>query len=88
MQKPELVRFLTDRTGRGVKLEGLGTYLPNIDPQGRFDASYRQESQVRMTLNEPGVFTGRNLNTNQYTSKSSEQLVALWNEEHPDDPIE
>jgi hypothetical protein len=44
--------------GQGVKLEGPGTYLPNINYQGEFDVAYRMDSQLKRALNA-GDFSGR-----------------------------
>jgi len=110
VQKAELVRYLSDRTGvnegevsmmlaelrdaviffnrsgRGVKLEGLGTYLPNIDLGGVFDISHRQDAFIKAALNTPNTFTGAILNR-EYIGKTANDLVAKWNSEHPDDPV-
>ena len=54
------------RSGRGVLLDGLGTYLPYIKLDGTLIVSHRLDPHIR---------------------KSSAELVELWNEDHPDDPI-
>jgi hypothetical protein len=72
--------------GQGVKLEGLGTYLPNINYQGEFDVAYRMDSRLKRALNA-GTFSGR-LRNQQHIGKRLEEIIALWNREHPDDPVE
>jgi hypothetical protein len=72
--------------GQGVKLEGLGTYLPNINYQGEFDVAYRLDPGLKRALNA-GNFSGR-LRNREHIGKSSDEIVALWNREHPDDPVE
>ncbi len=72
--------------GHGVKLEGLGTYLPNINYQGEFDVAHRLDRELKRALNA-GNFSGRILNK-KHIGKSSDEIVALWNSEHPDDPVE
>ncbi len=74
------------RQGRGVRLEGLGTYLPNIDLSGAFDVQHRLDPEIRKALNVPGTFTGAILNR-ENIGKSPDELVAMWNEAHPDDPV-
>lgn len=74
------------RAGRGVKVEGLGTWLPNIDVAGQFDVQYRMDSFLKNALNAEGVFTGTIINR-ENIGKTSDELVALWNAEHPDDPV-
>lgn len=74
------------RAGRGVKVEGLGTWLPNIDVAGQFDVQYRMDSFLKNALNAEGVFTGTIINR-ENIGKTSDELVALWNADHPDDPV-
>jgi hypothetical protein len=72
--------------GRGVKLEGLGTYLPNINYQGVFDVAHRLDRGLKKALNRKGNFTGR-IRNKKNIGKSSEAIFARWNQEHPEDPI-
>ena len=74
------------RAGRGVKAEGLGTWLPNIDTTGVFDVQYRMDSFLKNALNVQGIFSGDILNR-ENIGKTSAELVAKWNEEHPEDPV-
>jgi nucleoid DNA-binding protein len=74
------------RAGRGVKVEGLGTWLPNIDTAGEFDVQYRMDSQLKSALNVEGIFAGTILNR-ENIGKTSDELVALWNAAHPDDLV-
>ncbi len=74
-----------NRYGQGVKLEGLGTYLPNIRLDGTFDVQHRLNWGLRRELNR-GDFRGTILNRRNI-GKTPDELVALWNEEHPDDPV-
>jgi hypothetical protein len=75
-----------NRAGRGVKLEGLGTYLPNIQLDGGFDVQHRLDPAIKDGLNAPGTFTGV-ITNRQHIGKTADELVALWNAEHPDDPV-
>ncbi|RME69472.1 MAG: hypothetical protein D6784_18400 [Chloroflexi bacterium] len=110
VQKQELVRYLSGRTGlnegeldlvlrelrdaviffnragRGVKIEGLGTYLPNIRLDGTFNVQHRLDRDVQDGLNTPGTFTGTILNR-ENIGKTADELVAIWNQQHPDDPV-
>jgi hypothetical protein len=72
--------------GQGVKLEGLGTYLPNINYQGEFDVAYRIDPGLKRALNA-GNFSGR-IRNKEHIGKTSGEIAALWNREHPDDPVE
>ena len=74
------------RAGRGVKVDGLGTWLPNVGLDGTFDVQYRMDSFLKNQLNITGIFTGTIINR-ENIGKTSEDLVAKWNEEHPDDQV-
>lgn len=71
--------------GRGVKLEGLGTYLPNINYQGEIDAAHRLDRRLKRQLNN-GSFSGK-IRNKKNIGKTVAQVVAMWNAEHPDDPV-
>ena len=72
--------------GRGVKLEGLGTYLPNINYQGEIDAAHRLDRRLKRGLNN-GSFSGK-IRNKKNIGKTVEEVIALWNAEHPDDPVQ
>ncbi len=74
------------RTGRGVKIEGLGSYLPNVKLDGALDIEYRQAPDLKNGLNAPGAFTGQ-IENKAYIGKTADDLVAVWNEAHPEDPV-
>lgn len=73
--------------GRGVKLEGLGTYLPNINYQGVFDVAHRLDRRLKRALNIKGVFSGR-IRNKKNIGMTAEEVFARWNEEHPEEPVE
>jgi hypothetical protein len=72
--------------GRGAKIDGLGTYLPKVKLDGRFDVSHRLDATIRNALNSPNAFSGEIENRNNI-GKTADDLAALWDEAHPDDPI-
>jgi hypothetical protein len=74
-----------NRSGYGVKLEGLGTYLPNIRLDGTLDVQHRLDWGLRRDLNR-GKFQGTILNRRN-VGKTPDELVALWNAAHPGDPV-
>ncbi len=74
------------RMGQGVKLEGLGTYLPKIGLDGTFDVEHRLDRGLKRLLNI-GIFYGKILNRRNI-GKTADELVGLWDVEHPDDPVE
>ena len=74
-----------NRQGRGVRLEGLGTYLPNINYRGELDVAYRLDRELKRALNN-GSFSGR-IRNKKNIGKTAAEVIALWNAEHPDDPV-
>ena len=72
--------------GRGVKLEGLGTYLPNVNYQGMFDVAHRLDRSLKKELNVEGKFWGH-LHNKKNIGKNAREVFALWDQEHPEDPV-
>jgi hypothetical protein len=82
--RDQIIAF--NRTGRAVKVEGLGTFAPNIDLNGTLAITYRPDPTLNFGLNAPGTFTGTIANR-EFIGKSPTELVERWNNEHPEDPI-
>lgn len=72
--------------GRSVRT-GIAIYTPSIDLDGDIEVKVKLDKRVLSALNADGAFQGRIANA-ENIGKSSDDLVATWNEEHPDDPIE
>ena len=75
------------RTGQAVKIEGLGTFTPTIRLDGSLDILFRPDPDMLRQLNDPTKFYAKILNKANI-GKLADELVAQWNEEHPDDPVE
>jgi len=75
------------RQGMPVAIEGLGMYAPSIDLSGEFDCLHRPDRQIVLGLNQPGVNNAEVVNQDNI-GKATKELIALWNEMHPDDPVE
>jgi len=84
--KWEAITFF-NRQGQGVKLVKLGTYLPKIALDGKFGVSHRLDVVIRNGLNAPGSFSGEIANRSN-VGKTPDELVAQWNAEHPEDPVQ
>ena len=82
--RDQIIEF--NRAGRAVKVEGLGTYAPNISLDGTFDLQYRADTAFANGLNIPGIFTGTILNR-ENIGKTGEELVSKWNAEFPEDQV-
>jgi hypothetical protein len=74
------------RRGSPVKISGLGTFLPAIKIDGRFKLGLRLDRKLHYGLNAEGasctVLNQPNIGITQA------DMIARWDAEHPDDPIE
>ncbi len=75
-----------NRSGRAVKIEGLGIWTPNMELDGKLDVQYRADTALNIGLNVDGTFTGDVVNS-ENVGKTGDQLVERWNEMHPEDPV-
>ena len=82
--KFRLIGYL--RAGRAVKVDGLGTWTPTISLDGTISIQYRPDMAFDYELNQPGVFTA-NIYNRDNIGKTSQDLINLWNEAHPEDPV-
>src|SRR5687768_8798365 len=82
--RDQLIEHL--RSGRAVKVDGLGIWTPTIGLEGTLDIQYRPDPAFSYGLNLPGVFTGK-IHNPQNIGKTSEDLIGLWNVAHPEDPV-
>ena len=82
--RDQIVEFC--RSGRAVKVEGLGTFTPSIDLDGYLAIAFRADPAMNYGLNLPGTFSGTIINR-EFIGKTSDELVAKWNEEHTDDLV-
>lgn len=73
------------RSGRAVKVEGLGRFEPIMDLDGKLTISFRPDPAFAYSLNAR-AFEGNVLNRDNI-GKTGEDLVNLWNENFPEDPV-
>lgn len=73
--------------GQGVQLDVLGTFTPVIKQDGTFTVKYLPSVRLKSEMNKDHWYKG-NMNNRDMIGKSSDDMVARWNEEHPDDPID
>ncbi len=83
--RDHIIEFV--RSGRSVKIEGLGTWTPNVTLDGTLDIQYRADTALTNGLNVPGTFTGRIINRDNI-GKTADELVAMWNIDNPTDLVE
>ena len=82
--RDKIIEFI--RSGRAVKIEGLGTWTPNIGLDGSLTIQYRPDTALINALKVPGTFTGR-VSNRENIGKTGDELVAQWNEAHAEDPV-
>ena len=82
--RDQIIEFC--RAGRAVKVDALGTFSPSIDLEGNLAISFRPNPTFSTNLNLPGTFSGTILNR-EHIGKTGDQLVQMWNEQYPDDPV-
>ncbi len=83
--RDHIIEFV--RSGRSVKVEGLGTWTPNITLDGSLDIQYRPDTALTNGLNVPGTFTGTIINR-ENIGKTADDLVTMWNTENPTDLVD
>ena len=79
-----LTHFL--RSGRSVRLNGIGIFTPTVGMDGQKRIRYRSGTLLRRILDQ-GAFRGtvRNAEASKLTP---EDYKRLWDEAHPEDPLE
>lgn len=73
--------------GTPVKLPGVGRFAPSIKGDGRIRIAFRQNRDMRDALNLVGAYHGA-IRHRENIGLTPEEYKALWDAEHPDDPLE
>ena len=76
-----------NRQGTPVKLPGVGTFTPSINRKGTYKVNFRADQALKKGMNAPGAYDGRMQNRGNI-GLSNEELKALWDADHPDDPLQ
>jgi hypothetical protein len=71
-----------------VEIEGLGRLIMDIDLNGQLTLGLRMETDFIEELNARFDKGAETLMNAEHVGKSSAELYDLWDEEHPDDPVE
>jgi len=82
----ETIRHYAVR-GHAVRLSGLGIYAPSVGLDGTITIQHRADRYLIKELNKQGAFRGEILRR-EHIGKKRIDLETLWNEAHPDDPID
>jgi hypothetical protein len=75
------------QAGETVKLDGLLTISPNMKVGGEVTLTLRPDRGAMAGLNNPTLWTADKVANHANLAKGVDELVALWNKEHPDDPV-
>lgn len=76
------------QAGETVKIDGLLQVAPNMKVGGSVNMSLRSDRGALAGLNNPRLWTGAKIINHAHISKTTEELVTLWNTDYPDDPVE
>lgn len=83
-RRETLIGLLLD--GRRVRTGGA-TYYLSIDLEGKFSVKVKPDARITRVANQKRAFRGRIANV-ENIGKTSDELVAMWDTNHPDDPVE
>jgi hypothetical protein len=74
--------------GRSLRLPGIGLLSPEISLDGKIIVTLKLDKEIINELNqEVDGFWGEIINK-KMIGKTVDELVNIWNEQHPDDPVE
>jgi len=76
-----------NRRGTPVKLAGLGIFSPSIGRDGTYRIKVRPDPSLVKGINADSAFNGRVFNRDAI-GLDNNGFKALWDAEHPDDPLE
>jgi hypothetical protein len=73
--------------GSPVKLPGLGWFSPSIKRDGKYCINLRVDKELKKGINAEDAFYGEVIN-HTHIGLDNETYKSLWDEEHPDNPLE
>ena len=76
-----------NRRGTPVKLDQIGTFTPSVKRAGVRKINIRMDMSLKNGINEDNKFTAQIVNRNNI-DLTDEDYKALWDADHPDDPLE
>jgi nucleoid DNA-binding protein len=72
--------------GRTVILNRLGRYSPTLKITGEIKAKHVADNDLKKAVNNLDLYEGTIVNRENIV-ENSDELVAIWNDLHPEDPI-
>ena len=76
------------QNGETVKLDGVINIQPQMKVGGQVGLSLRADRSAIAGLNDPQLWPASKVTNHVHMRKTTDELVVLWNEEHPDDLVE
>jgi hypothetical protein len=76
-----------NKQGTPVKISGVGIFRPSINRDGKFNIHLRADTALKKGINAPDAYSGTVLNKD-HIGLDDAGYKALWDEDHPDDPLE
>jgi len=76
------------QAGETVKIDGLVNISASMKVGGKVNLSLRVDREAQAGLNNPTLWGAGKVSNYANMTKSTKELVALWNQAHPDDPVE
>lgn len=73
--------------GRSVRLKGVGLITPSMNTKGELSIRILPDPRLLQRINDRSRFAGKIANAHNL-GKTGDELVAQWNELHPNDPVE
>ena len=96
LNKGEIINVLTELSeavsfyalqGTPVRLPGLAIYTPTRGLDAEIRIGHRTDRRLHDRLNAKGASKFKLVNAGN-AGLSGDELVEMWNAEHPDDPVE
>jgi hypothetical protein len=76
-----------NRQGIWLNIEGLGVFRASRRLDGAIMVNLRIDRHILNEINKEGAYTGPQVNQT-HIGMSIDDLVDIWNSDHPDDPVE
>lgn len=65
---------------------GIAIFTPSIDLDGDFEIKVKVDARLISALNAKGAYRGKMIQA-ENIGKSADDLVVMWNTDHPTDPV-
>ncbi len=76
-----------NQMGQAVKLPDIGTFSPGMDRHGNLRTNFQAAVRLKNKMSDRTRYSGGIKNRNRI-GWTDQEYKALWDSEHPDDPLE